>query len=574
MADTLVDCPLATSLANSWAEHSGPGNQVPDIRAYKLGKKRWSYNQVELVLGQVDGGARTAAIRQDSAVGFHVELESGDKLQAHIFLCYDEHASRSGGGGSNDNGVAAVAGSEHHAWHLVTRKDCCKCCEGRVLRSIQRFGRPGNAKRSRNGATKPAVAPAGDAASGSTAVAPVASKKDPKCMYLSLDEACSHVNASAFRLVAGIYNRHGSRLLATSVSPPIRVLANNDVPTGAARFKLEAHLPADWEGWAPHALQLAPFSTLTICSPQKSRVRGRQPRPHGAKHQAVQQQPQFSELSGLDEWQLLASSPASKLPQPARSVHASRHLVCSGGIPHAVAAYASAADYSNADAAPTTHTSFSVSSLLDISYAAAPCGFPEPPTNWLAPGGLAERASSAGNRGPTGAAAAQVEAKRQLSLLGQLKAGLLTASNQEASARTDAVRAASAEPVAWTAVAPSAPHFAEPLSESGSTLAACWEQEVLQLQAPSSHASASAVMPQWQPILHSLMPGAEWLLKDGFCLGMPDSSGCEFATDEELETELGMMLPSQHKLPLVDVLDLDMAIDMVPLFAENVIVRL
>jgi hypothetical protein len=98
-------------------------------------------------------------------------------------------------------------------------------------------------------------------------------------MYLSLDEACSHVNASAFRLVAGIYNRHGSRLLATSVSPPIRVLANNDVPTGAARFKLEAHLPADWEGWAPHALQLAPFSTLTICSPQKSRVRGRQPRP-------------------------------------------------------------------------------------------------------------------------------------------------------------------------------------------------------------------------------------------------------------------------------------------------------
>jgi hypothetical protein len=49
-------------------------------------------------------------------VGFHVELESGDKLQAHIFLCYDKHASRSGGGGSNDNGVAAVAGSEHHAW--------------------------------------------------------------------------------------------------------------------------------------------------------------------------------------------------------------------------------------------------------------------------------------------------------------------------------------------------------------------------------------------------------------------------------------------------------------------------
>jgi hypothetical protein len=93
-------------------------------------------------------------------------------------------------------------------------------------------------------------------------------------MYLSLDEACSHVSASAFRLVAGIYNRQGSRLLATSVSPLIRVLANNDVPTGAARFKLEARLPADWEGWAPQAPQPSPSSTLTICSlqSQKSRV--------------------------------------------------------------------------------------------------------------------------------------------------------------------------------------------------------------------------------------------------------------------------------------------------------------
>ena len=63
-------------------------------------------------------------------------------------------------------------------------------------------------------------------------------------MYLSLDEACTHVDASAFRLVAGIYNRAGTRLLATSVSPPIRVLANNDVPTGAARIVLEVR-----RGW-------------------------------------------------------------------------------------------------------------------------------------------------------------------------------------------------------------------------------------------------------------------------------------------------------------------------------------
>jgi hypothetical protein len=76
-------------------------------------------------------------------------------------------------------------------------------------------------------------------------------------MYLSLDEACTHVDASAFRLVAGIYNRQGTRLLATSVSPPIRVLANNDVPTGAARIPLEACLPADWEGWGAEEAAMA-----------------------------------------------------------------------------------------------------------------------------------------------------------------------------------------------------------------------------------------------------------------------------------------------------------------------------
>jgi hypothetical protein len=41
-------------------------------------------------------------------------------------------------------------------------------------------------------------------------------------MYLSLDEACTHVDASAFRLVAAIYDGAGARLLATSVSPPVR----------------------------------------------------------------------------------------------------------------------------------------------------------------------------------------------------------------------------------------------------------------------------------------------------------------------------------------------------------------
>ena len=41
-------------------------------------------------------------------------------------------------------------------------------------------------------------------------------------MYMSMDEACTHVGATAFRLVGGIYGSDGMRLLATTVSPPIR----------------------------------------------------------------------------------------------------------------------------------------------------------------------------------------------------------------------------------------------------------------------------------------------------------------------------------------------------------------
>jgi hypothetical protein len=45
-------------------------------------------------------------------------------------------------------------------------------------------------------------------------------------MYVSLDEACTHVDAAAFRLVAGVYNRQGTRLLATAVSPPPSRMCN------------------------------------------------------------------------------------------------------------------------------------------------------------------------------------------------------------------------------------------------------------------------------------------------------------------------------------------------------------
>ncbi|PRW45335.1 hypothetical protein C2E21_5855 [Chlorella sorokiniana] len=210
------------------------------LSAYKLGLRRWSYNSVELVLRDGgDGGAagRSAAVvhaaangarfvpaHQESAVGFLLQLDNGAKEEGQF------------------------------AWSLVTRQHCCKGCQGPVLRAIQRFGRVGS-RQAKSAAAGQLAMPGSAAASG--AAQPTSpsgrkqpARKDPRFMYLSLDEACTHVNARAFRLVAGIYNRQGSRLLGTAVSPPIRVLANNDAPTRAARIVMEATLPSDWEGWS------------------------------------------------------------------------------------------------------------------------------------------------------------------------------------------------------------------------------------------------------------------------------------------------------------------------------------
>ncbi|PSC68915.1 UDP pyrophosphate synthase [Micractinium conductrix] len=324
-------CPLRTV----------PGEPATrEIRAYKLGKKRWSYNQVELLLGEASGSravkvkqatltsdAKFAAQAQDSAACFHVQLESGHRLQAHFYVVYDgeppaapvpapapaaaaaeeagEHPGKVGGepasGSSRRKGAptAAPAGAEAApeslqqqrqrqqqqqqqqqqpsgsaaapaddggkpgpaaeaagaedasssasatapdgltSWSLVVRQRCCKGCQGCILRSVKRFGRLG--KRSWSDDPEELDIP--------TVVSHPHEMKDPRNIYLAIDEACTHVGAAAFRLLAGVYDISGERLLATAVSPPIRVLANNDVPTGAARIPIDVQLPADWEGW-------------------------------------------------------------------------------------------------------------------------------------------------------------------------------------------------------------------------------------------------------------------------------------------------------------------------------------
>ena len=69
-------------------------------------------------------------------------------------------------------------------------------------------------------------------------------------MYLSFDEAGTHVGCKSFRLIAAVYDENRETLLGTACSPPVRVLANNDVPTGAAHLQLMMNIPATWAGWA------------------------------------------------------------------------------------------------------------------------------------------------------------------------------------------------------------------------------------------------------------------------------------------------------------------------------------
>jgi hypothetical protein len=85
---------------------------VPEIRAYKLGKKRWSYNQVELVVCE-EGTARQLTVKQavhigiapnsnDCGVTFQVQLANDEKLTLDAYLAYDSARS-----------VYTAAGNEH-----------------------------------------------------------------------------------------------------------------------------------------------------------------------------------------------------------------------------------------------------------------------------------------------------------------------------------------------------------------------------------------------------------------------------------------------------------------------------
>lgn len=117
-------CPISTGGAQSFAEAAGW--EVPELRAYKLGKQRWSYNQVELVLVEAGGGGRSLTVAQatsggsmqfspgtqDSAVAFHVELANGAQVEVHTYLVFDAPQESAPAQKASAAGSSAAEGEE------------------------------------------------------------------------------------------------------------------------------------------------------------------------------------------------------------------------------------------------------------------------------------------------------------------------------------------------------------------------------------------------------------------------------------------------------------------------------
>ena len=309
--------PLSTTLTSSLSIqfNSNASKKTKLARAYKLGKRRWSYNQCELrVLQAGSGGANSVEVveavqfptngsnghghsagespsstatsspmagndgnmhslsqqspptpAEEASVTYQVRLGNGYRIRVVVFVVHEEPVGA----------VAAPGGATHFTWRAVARSECKKGCSGPVLRSIQRFGRLGRRSGAPpnfgggggSGGGSPVMPPSsyynydagvtgspGQNGTGNNSCNSPAERdkvKEAKYLYLSIDEAGTHVGARAFRLVAAAYDAAGLVPLGATVSPPIRVLANNDVPTGAAFITLHLPLRADWQGWLP-----------------------------------------------------------------------------------------------------------------------------------------------------------------------------------------------------------------------------------------------------------------------------------------------------------------------------------
>lgn len=232
---------------------------MPFARAFKLGRTKRSYNSVELLLerrGEPGRAAEVVHVAETPGVCGGVELEPGlgasvlhfsVTLAGDVAVCaavYLVYAEPIGVEQSTSRlppialpSSSAPSATASYSWRCVSRAHCGKGCDpvSPLLSAPLRL----------------AAAAAGSA--GRPA-------KDGRRLYVAIDEPSHHVatsqaDAPRFRLLVACWalgrGRSAGALLSSAVSRPIRVVANNDAPGGAASFCVSLAMPADWDGLQP-----------------------------------------------------------------------------------------------------------------------------------------------------------------------------------------------------------------------------------------------------------------------------------------------------------------------------------
>ena len=133
-------CPVRTNLPVSIQEAAG--EPIPDIRAYKLGKKRWSYNQVELVVVE-EGGNTQLTVKQAVHIGvapdggergvtFQIQLSNDEQLTLDAYLAYEVATPVAiedpppppplevGGDAAGEEAEEEKKKAEEHEWYVKT----------------------------------------------------------------------------------------------------------------------------------------------------------------------------------------------------------------------------------------------------------------------------------------------------------------------------------------------------------------------------------------------------------------------------------------------------------------------
>ena len=260
----IVDvCPVTTAYDLSDIERLGDLDASDvELRAYKLGKGKCSYNMVNVNMFDYeslhDQGTSLTVVDAVAPDVLEKEGAEGDyEALADGTLKYKLKCRRNDERGDPDKEVLlyvhlvyehplstteSEAGEKEHTWRMVTRRMCKKGCKGRILRAIQRFGKLG--KRCSE--------------SWNTIYErDHASSKNSRFLFISIDEACTHVTPPEcdkkmrFRLIFSVEDGKSGKTIGVGVSQPIRVLANNDAPNGAAF--IDMHIACGADGPAPPA---------------------------------------------------------------------------------------------------------------------------------------------------------------------------------------------------------------------------------------------------------------------------------------------------------------------------------